>query len=351
MRQITEELIQEAIRYGVKRTDAEHGYYIACCSDYGNGATHIERIDVMDIFLNDWHAALQAERDGIKIIRDLVFPVEHDAPYIDNPTNRLLLQPLVLREVVPSQRRMESQFPEEQDALISQPMADKPFLPQLDDMVETTLTYAEVNEMLKADICGDIETLIEGSPNSEQIGLMIKDGDIRYLSIQTCEDGYDYTFYDEEFNSQDGGQLDMPELSMAQAIFELLKDIDAQYAPLGLYDYNLLREKEEISQKHWSIANQAMFHAKEVLLNEGLLQDVTITGTRLYDSPFDPPEDLDYDVLLQYEGNIREDDFFNLLNQHKCIIDHRPIDFTPIRPDKSGTIIEYLRKLDKRQAL
>ena len=336
MRKITEELIQEAIKYGVKRTDAERGYYICCCSDYGNGATHIQKIDEMDIFLSDWQAAFQAEKDGIKIIRDLIFPIEHDAPYIDNPTNRLLLQPFVIGKVVPAQPRL---------------MTDPTPLPHLDEMVETTLTYAEVNEMLKEDICGDIEALIEGSPDNEQIGLMIKDGDIRYLSIQTCDDGYDYTFYDEAFNSQDGGQLDMPELSMAQAIFELLEDIDAQYAPLEHYDYDLLREKEELSQKHCSIANQAMFHAKEVLLDAGLLQDVTITGSCLYDSPFDPPEELDYDVLLQYEGNIREDDFFNLLSQHKCIIDCRPIDFTPIRPDKSGTIMEYLRKLEARRAL
>ena len=336
MRKITEELIQEAIKYGVKRPAAERGYYICCCSDYGNGATHIQKIDEMDIFLSDWQAAFQAEKDGIKIIRDLIFPIEHDAPYIDNPTNRLLLQPFVIGKVVPAQPRL---------------MTDPTPLPHLDEMVETTLTYAEVNEMLKEDICGDIEALIESAPDNEQIGLMIKDDDIRYLAIQTCEDGYDYTFYDEAFNSQDGGQLDMPELSMAQAIFELLQDIDAQYAPLELYDYDLLREKEELSQKHCSIANQAMFHAKEVLLDAGLLQDVTITGSCLYDSPFDPPEELDYDVLLQYEGNIREDYFFNLLSQHKCIIDCRPIDFTPIRPDKSGTIMEYLRKLETRRAL
>lgn len=335
MKRITEELIQEAIKYGVKRTDAERGYYICCCSDYGNGATHIQKIDEMDIFLSDWQAALQAEKDGIKIIRDLLLPIEHDAPYIDNPTNRLLLQPFVIGTIVPAQTRI---------------MEDTTPLTHLDEMVETTLTYAEVSEMLKADICGDIEALIEGSPDSEQIALSIKDSDIRYLAIQTCDDGYDYTFFDEEFNSQDGGQLDMPELSMAEAIFELLKDIDAQYAPLELYDYDLLREKEELSQKHYSIANQAMFHAKEVLLHAGLLQDVTITGSRLYDSPFDPPEESDYDVLLQYEGNLREDDFFNLLSQHKCIIDCRPIDFTPIRPDKSGTIMEYLRKLEKRRA-
>ena len=335
MKRITEELIQEAIKYGVKRTDAERGYYICCCSDYGNGATHIQKIDEMDIFLSDWQAALQAEKDGIKIIRDLLLPIEHDAPYIDNPTNRLLLQPFVIGTIVPAQTRI---------------MEDTTPLTHLDEMVETTLTYAEVSEMLKADICGDIEAFIEGSPDSEQIALSIKDSDIRYLALQTCDDGYDYTFFDEEFNSQDGGQLDMQELSMTEAIFELLKDIDAQYAPLELYDYDLLREKEELSQKHYSIANQAMFHAKEVLLHAGLLQDVTITGSRLYDSPFDPPEEPDYDVLLQYEGNLREDDFFNLLSQHKCIIDCRPIDFTPIRPDKSGTIMEYLRKLEKRRA-
>lgn len=199
MKRITEELIQEAIKYGVKRTDAERGYYICCCSDYGNGATHIQKIDEMDIFLSDWQAALQAEKDGIKIIRDLLLPIEHDAPYIDNPTNRLLLQPFVIGTIVPAQTRI---------------MEDTTPLPHLDEMVETTLTYAEVSEMLKADICGDIEALIEGSPDSEQIALSIKDSDIRYLAIQTCDDGYDYTFFDEEFNSQDGGQLDMPELSI-----------------------------------------------------------------------------------------------------------------------------------------
>ena len=106
MKRITEELIQEAIKYGVKRTDAERGYYICCCSDYGNGATHIQKIDEMDIFLSDWQAALQAEKDGIKIIRDLLLPIEHDAPYIDNPTNRLLLQPFVIGTIVPAQTRI-----------------------------------------------------------------------------------------------------------------------------------------------------------------------------------------------------------------------------------------------------
>ena len=224
-------------------------------------------------------------------------------------------------------------------------------LSSIAEIVESTVTYTEVRKMLEGTICSNIETLIAELPDKEHIGLAIKDDTNRYMAIQTCDDGYDYTFFNESFELLDGGQLDNSEFSMAQAIFELLKDIHAQYAPLEVYDYETLWEKEELSQKHRFIENRAAYHAKEVLSDEGLLQDINITGFKLYESPFDTSDQLDYDVLLQYEGNIREDDFFNLLCKHKCIIDCRPIDFTPIRPDKSGTIKEYLRKLEGQQVL
>ncbi len=95
MKQITEAMVQEAMAYGIREKDARRGYYISC-STYGNGATHIERIDCMNVFYNDQEAAEQAERDGIKIIRDLRLPEEHAAAYLDTPANRLLLQSLAL---------------------------------------------------------------------------------------------------------------------------------------------------------------------------------------------------------------------------------------------------------------
>lgn len=37
-----------------------------------------------------------------------------------------------------------------------------------------------------------------------------------YLAVQTCDSGYDYTFFNDAFEELDGGQLDNPELSMAR---------------------------------------------------------------------------------------------------------------------------------------
>ncbi len=44
-----------------------------------------------------------------------------------------------------------------------------------------------------------------------------KVGRDRILAVQTCEDGYDYTLLDENYNEIDGGQVDNPELSMIES--------------------------------------------------------------------------------------------------------------------------------------
>ena len=48
----------------------------------------------------------------------------------------------------------------------------------------------------------------------------LENGD--YLYIQTCESGYDYTLYGQDFKEIDGGQLDNPALSMTAARDEIL---------------------------------------------------------------------------------------------------------------------------------
>ena len=58
------------------------------------------------------------------------------------------------------------------------------------------------------------------------------DGGSLYLSVQTCDSGYDYTFFNGAFEELDGGQLDNPELSMAQAVYELLADEGWEQAKL-----------------------------------------------------------------------------------------------------------------------
>lgn len=48
--------------------------------------------------------------------------------------------------------------------------------------------------------------------------------DSHYLIIQSCDDGWDYTLYTLDCREVDGGQLDMPELSIDEACIAILED-------------------------------------------------------------------------------------------------------------------------------
>lgn len=45
-----------------------------------------------------------------------------------------------------------------------------------------------------------------------------------YFFVQVCEDGYDFTVYDKSYQEFDGGQMDNPELTLAEATAELLQE-------------------------------------------------------------------------------------------------------------------------------
>ena len=93
MRDVTDEMVEEAVADGWSEEDAKRGYGVFS-SNFGNGATHVEKLDCMNIFDSDDDAAKQAEKDGMKIIRDLELPERDKAHYLDTPENRALLDPL-----------------------------------------------------------------------------------------------------------------------------------------------------------------------------------------------------------------------------------------------------------------
>lgn len=72
-----------------------------------------------------------------------------------------------------------------------------------------------------------------------------KVGKDHYLILQTCDDGWDYTLYDKDFKEVDGGQLDMPELSMEEARREILNDFDLGKKDLVVADYEEVVERAE----------------------------------------------------------------------------------------------------------
>lgn len=80
---------------------------------------------------------------------------------------------------------------------------------------------------------------------------------------------------------------------------------------------------------------------------EGLdfeIKDIEITGSR---SKGVGGKDSDLDILVEYEGDAREDDLFNALNRDPLYIDDVRIDLNPIKKDGSGSISEYIRNNEK----
>ena len=70
-----------------------------------------------------------------------------------------------------------------------------------------------------------------------------KVGRDRFLAIQTCDDGYDFTLYDENLVEIDGGQLDNPEMTMNEMRNEILEDYKLDKRDLVTTDYDELTER------------------------------------------------------------------------------------------------------------
>lgn len=62
----------------------------------------------------------------------------------------------------------------------------------------------------------------QSSSMSEELAIRIAD---RYISIQECEDGYDYTIYGVDYCEIDGGVYDNPEISIKGALEDILEDL------------------------------------------------------------------------------------------------------------------------------
>lgn len=57
--------------------------------------------------------------------------------------------------------------------------------------------------------------------------------------------------------------------------------------------------------------------------------------------------DSDLDVVVEYEGTLREDDAFNFLNEDPLIYDGIKVDVNPIRKQETGTLQDYMVKSRK----
>lgn len=82
---------------------------------------------------------------------------------------------------------------------------------------------------------------------------------------------------------------------------------------------------------------------------EAVILDFAIIGSR---GRHTARPDSDLDVIVEYEGTIREDDFFYILNSEdeeygKFAINGIEVDFNPIRKEESGTLDDFLKRSEE----
>ncbi len=52
----------------------------------------------------------------------------------------------------------------------------------------------------------------------------------------------------------------------------------------------------------------------------------------------------DIDIVVEYKGDIREDDLFNLFHEDEFLLGNHKVDINPIKDDKSGNIADFYGK-------
>ena len=216
---------------------------------------------------------------------------------------------------------------------------------------------------------------LEPELNQEELAYRIGD---QYFAIQIVTEGYDYSFYDKEYKLMDGGILEDPDISMRQAIQNILEDEGLEQLERIPVDYDELQEKaeeveaeilqearsqgkrvpaisdhteaeaglngmsrSEIEETVWAIAQA------EIIENDldARIQAVRVYGSRTRDGLY--KEDSDVDVVIAYEGTVREDDLFSVLNEAGYKTGNMKVDMNPIRPDKTGTLEDFLEKSER----
>lgn len=221
----------------------------------------------------------------------------------------------------------------------------------------------------------------------------------RYFAIQTVSDGYDYTFYDNQFHEMDGGVYDNPDVTLAEAMEDILEDEGLSVADCKVMDYEELQEKADEAEQEknrkpltaedvtdlneavrkreteldeskamplisdrtepeTSLNGQSRAEIEETVLcyaqaqvdEMGLTNDVKLLGARVYGSRTREglyQEDSDLDVALSYSGNIREDAFFNALHEHGMKIGGLTVDINPISTEMTGTLEAYMEQAEQ----
>lgn len=203
-----------------------------------------------------------------------------------------------------------------------------------------------------------------------------------YVMLQKISEGYECIIYDQAFR-EIGGQFyenitaskeevfsqifqeeGIGELPCEPFPYEELKKSVIQGEKKRLYEGELtptsqigIREEKLLHGESRQNIEEAILCYAQAELEEDGYEEITLLAARVYGSRTRETlyrEDSDLDVALSYTGDIREDAFFNLLQENGMRIAGLKIDINPISLEKTGTLQEYIKRaeqyLDEREA-
>ena len=192
----------------------------------------------------------------------------------------------------------------------------------------------------------------------------------KFVSIQFCEGGYDYSIFNSDYSLVDGGVYDNPDISIHAALKDILEDSGVKATDERIpVDYEELIEKGEAVEQaavearrtvaDFKAKTKEMFNDIEGQSAEEVEQAVyahIMAKMEEYDIPVEimevvvsgsrcrglEQEGSDLDVVVEYKGRENEDDLFNAFNEDGLTIGGVKVDINPITEGKTGTLATYL---------
>lgn len=203
-----------------------------------------------------------------------------------------------------------------------------------------------------------------------------------YVMLQKISEGYEYIIYDQALREIGGQLYDNITASKEEVVSWIFREEGIGKLPCEPFSYEELKksviegEKKRLYEGELTPTSQIDIREEELLhgesrqnieesvlcyaqaeLEEAGYEEVSLLAARVYGSRTRETlyrEDSDLDVVLSYTGDIREDDFFNLLQENGMRIAGLKIDINPISLEKNGTLQEYIKRaeqyLDEREA-
>lgn len=202
-----------------------------------------------------------------------------------------------------------------------------------------------------------------------------------YAYIQRVENGFNTIVYDSDWKEISGSFYESSDVPMEKAVGcffrdeelgklecvpmnpEELKKNVLQAAKKRLTEEELtptsevdIKEAALNGQSRNDIEVTVLSLAQSEIEEQGLENEVKLLGARVFGSRTRAglyADKSDVDVVLSYTGNIREDVFFNALNEYGLSVAGLIVDINPISLEQTGTLEEYMEKaeayLDKRE--